>query len=121
MAGSCEALSVALIRPIAICAAVLYPAVESNGSRRYRLSHHKLTDGFGRGAMAGEVIQRGIEAQRPLRPARTLVRVLPILFLADANVALDRAAQDNGQSPRTTGPVAVPIAPGGKVDARYAE
>ena len=71
--------------------------------------------------MAGEVIQRGIEAQRPLRPAWTLVRVLPILFLAGVNVALDRAAQDNGQSPKTTGPVPVPITAAGKVDARYAE
>jgi hypothetical protein len=71
--------------------------------------------------MAGEVIQRGLEALQPLRPARTLVRLLLILSFAGANVALDRAALDSSQSLRTTAPVAVPITAEVRADARYAE
>jgi hypothetical protein len=71
--------------------------------------------------VAGEVIQRGIEAPGRLRSARTVVRLRVIVLLAGASVALDWAAQSNGPPPNTSGPVAVPVTAGVKVDARQAE
>jgi hypothetical protein len=71
-----------------------------------------------RGAVAVEVIQRGIEAPRRLRPAWTVLRLLAILLLAGADVALYRlAAQGNGPPLETGGPLAVPVTAGVNVDA----
>ena len=52
------------------------------------------------GSRGREVIQRGIEAPRRLWSARTDVRLLTIVLVVGASVALDCAAQSNGHRPK---------------------
>ena len=61
--------------------------------------------------MAGEVMERGIEAPQRWRPVRTMIRLLAILLLVGAGIAAYRLVQ-RPKGHTATAPVTVPVTVG---------
>lgn len=63
--------------------------------------------------MAGEVMERGVEAPQQLRPVRTVRRLVLLLLLMGAGVAVYRlTVRTNDHSHAATTPVAIPVTVG---------